>query len=110
MWVLACVGHKVKGAICICEGLMSNGLQQEVAAANQALHFILLLQDQSQLLLQAEAASMDKMCLYVQEAEAKAEVRGRGKRQKQRAQAEAEGQGSKTCNHKEDVNTENRGT
>ena len=55
--VLACVGDKVKGAICICEGFMSDGLQQEIAAANQALHFILLLQDQSQLVLPARRST-----------------------------------------------------
>ncbi len=48
---LACVGDKVESAVLVCEGFMPDGLEQKVAAAHQALHLILLLQDQSKLLL-----------------------------------------------------------
>ena len=48
---LACIGDKVESAVLIGEGFMPDGLQQKVATAHQALHLILLLQDQSKLLL-----------------------------------------------------------
>ncbi len=48
---LARIGDKVQSAVLIGEGFMPDGLEQKVAAAHQALHLILLLQDQSKLLL-----------------------------------------------------------
>ena len=39
----ACVSDKVQGAVCISEGFMSDGFQQEVATAHKALHLVLFL-------------------------------------------------------------------